>query len=133
METNNPTPGSVISAPIEFPNDLVRAIVTGIQEKKGKNIRILDMTDTFDSVCDYMVIAEGNNSNQLRAMEDSLWDKAFEDTGEKPVYIHFGGGEWIGVDYGDVIVHLLLPEMREFYKIEQLWEDAPTTVVPDLD
>lgn len=116
-----------------FPNDLVHHIVTGIRDKKGKKINILDMTGMHDAVCDYMVIASGQNPNQLRALEDSVWDKVFEETGEKPVYIHFGGGEWIGIDYGDVIVHLFMPEPRDFYKIEQLWEDAPQTLLPDLD
>lgn len=116
-----------------MPNDLVRSIVTGMQDKKGRKISILDMTEMHDAVCDYMVICEGQNPNQLRALEDSVWDKVFEETGEKPVYIHFGGGEWIGIDYGDVIVHLFMPSTREFYKIEQLWEDAPQTLIPDLD
>ena len=117
----------------KLPNELVSSVVAGIQDKKGKGIAILDMTGMHDTVCDYMVIAQGQNPNQLRAMEDSVWDKVFEETREKPVYIHFGGGEWIGIDYGDVIVHLFLPETRQYYKIEQLWEDAPRQIVPDQD
>ena len=116
-----------------MPNELVSSIVKGIQDKKGEEIAVLDMTGFHDAVCDYMVVAQGRNPNQLRALEDSVWDKVFEETGEKPVYIHFGGGEWIGIDYGDVMVHLFMPETRNYYKIEQLWEDAPRTLIPDLD
>ena len=116
-----------------MPNELVASIVKGIQDKKGSQINLLDMTGFHDAVCDYMVVAQGQNPNQLRALEDSVWDKVFEETGEKPVYIHFGGGEWIGIDYGDVMVHLFMPETRRYYKIEQLWEDAPQTLIPDLD
>ena len=125
METNTPE--------VNYPSPLVRAVVDGIQEKKGQGISILDMTGMHDAVCDYMIIAQGQNPTQLRALEDSIWDKVFAETGEKPAYIHFGGGEWIGIDYGDVIVHILMPEARRYYKIEQLWEDAPLTLVPDLD
>lgn len=45
----------------------------------------------------------------------------------------YENGQWIAIDYGEIIVHVMLPEMREFYRIEELWEDAKITEIPDLD
>ncbi len=112
---------------------LIDSITEGIQDKKGHGVTVLDMLRIPDRACDYMVIAEGNTPIQLRALEGAVWDKTQEKAGEKPLRTHVGGGEWIAMDYGDVMVHLFLPEMREYYRLEQLWADAKITHIPDLD
>lgn len=112
---------------------LIDSIIEGIQDKKGHGITVLDMHDLHERVCDYMIIAEGNTNTQLRSLEGAVWDKTLEKVGEKPLRTHVGGGEWIGMDYGNVIVHLFLPKMREYYRLEQLWADAEVMHIPDLD
>lgn len=112
---------------------LIDSIIEGIQDKKGHGITVLDIHHLTDRACDYMVIAEGNTNTQLRALEGSVWDKTLEKANEKPVRTHTGGGEWIGMDYINVMVHLFLPGMREYYRLEQLWADAKVKHIPDLD
>ena len=113
---------------------LVQAIVEGLQEKKGSNIVIVDMTQLSGAISQYMVIGEGNSPSQVSALSDSVWDFAHRKASEKPLSIDgTQGATWIGMDYGDVTVHIFLPEKRHFYNLETLWEDAKITEVPNLD
>ncbi|MBE6340747.1 MAG: ribosome silencing factor [Marinilabiliaceae bacterium] len=113
---------------------VLEAVVAGIQDKKGKNITVLDMKGVDASICDYFVICEGNSNTQVDAIADSVWDKVHEDAGEKP--LHDEGREncmWILLDYGNVIVHIFQRDAREFYSLESLWSDAKRTDIPDID
>ena len=92
---------------------LVQAIVEGMQEKKGKNIVTVDLSQTVGAICQYMVICEGNTPTQVSALSDSVWDFARRNANEKPLSIGGQwGAEWIGMDYATVLVHLFLPERR---------------------
>lgn len=115
-------------------NNLVDAIVLGLQEKKGKNIVVVDLTKIPDTICGYFVIATGGSPSQIQALARSVGDKALELAHQKPLAmdgLHYS--QWVAMDYADVIVHILLPEERAFYDIEHLWADAELTRVPDLD
>lgn len=115
-------------------NNLVDAIVQGLQEKKGKNIVVVDLTGIPDTICGYFVIATGGSPSQIQALARSVGDKALELVHQKPLAVdglHYS--QWVAMDYADVIVHILLPEERAFYDIEHLWADAELTRVPDLD
>jgi len=112
---------------------LIEAIIKGLQEKKGKKITTVDLTRISGAICQYMVICEGNNPNQLSALSDSVWDFARKDAGEKPLSIDGNrNSPWIGMDYGTVLVHIFLPEYRSFYNLENLWADSQITEIPDL-
>ena len=111
---------------------LVQAIVHGLQEKKGKNIVIVDLTPFEGAICQYMVICEGNTPTQVSALSDSVWDFAHKNANEKPLSVA-ESQQWIGMDYGTVLVHIFLPEQRAFYNLENLWADSRITQVPDLD
>lgn len=114
--------------------ELVKTIVEGLQEKKGKNIVTVDLTQLSGAVCQYMVICEGNTPTQVSALSDSVWDFARKKAGEKPLSIDGNkSAQWIGMDYGTVLVHIFLPEQREFYNLETLWSDSKVTQIPDLD
>ena len=113
---------------------LVQTIVDGLQEKKGKNIVTVDMSNIAGAICQYMVICEGNTPTQVSALSDSVWDFARKNANEKPLSIDGQqAARWIGMDYGTVLVHIFLPEQREFYNLENLWADSTLTRVPDLD
>jgi ribosome-associated protein len=113
---------------------LLDVIVKGLQEKKGRGIVKIDLRDTPGAICHYMVICEGNNPNQLSALSDSVWEFANKGLKEKPLSIDGArNSRWIGLDYGTVIVHIFLPELRVFYRLEQLWGDAKIISIPDLD
>jgi len=114
--------------------ELVETIVTGLQEKKGRNIVTVDLTQFSGAICQYMIICEGNTPTQVSALSDSVWDFARKETKEKPLSIDGQqAAQWIGMDYGTVLVHIFLPELREFYNLDNLWADAKITRIPDLD
>lgn len=113
---------------------LVQTIVEGLQEKKGKNIVTVDLTRLPGAICQYMVICEGNTPTQVSSLSDSVWDFARREAGEKPLSVDGAGrAEWIGMDYGTVLVHIFLPERREFYNLENLWSDAKVSRIANLD
>ena len=113
---------------------LVKTITEGIQEKKGKNIVVADLTEIEDTICKYFVICEGNTPTQLAAITESVYDYVRKETGEKPFGVDgLRTSQWVALDYSDVLVHIFLPETREFYNLENLWADAKLTEIPNID
>jgi len=113
---------------------LVKTITEGIQEKKGQKIVIADLTDIEDTICKYFVICQGNSPTQVSVIADSIWEYTQKATGEKPTAIDgLRNAQWVAMDYGNVLVHIFLPDMREFYNLENLWADAKLTYIPDID
>lgn len=114
-------------------NELVESIIEGIQEKKGKNISSIWLKGITGAICEYFVICEGNTPTQVSALADSVEEMVRKKTTEKPIRIHGQQkAEWIAIDYGDVIVHIFLPELRTFYNIDNLWDDAQRETIPSL-
>ncbi|MDH6310399.1 ribosome-associated protein [Dysgonomonas sp. PFB1-18] len=112
---------------------LVNNIVAACQEKKARNIVIVDMTQLPGTICQYFVICEGNTPMQVGAISDEIVD-ALKKKKERPLSIDgLREARWVGIDYGTVIVHVFLPELREFYNIEHLWADAKLESIPDFD
>ena len=113
---------------------LVNQIIEGIQEKKGQRIVVADLTEIEDTICNYFVICQGNSPSQVSVIADSVWDFAQQGADEKPIAIDgLQNAQWVAMDYSDVLVHIFLPEVREFYNLENLWADAKLTHIPDID
>ena len=113
---------------------LINNITEGIQEKKGKNIVVADLTHIGDTICKYLVICQGDSSLQVGAIANSIKDFTIKNDKQRPLAIDGEtNAEWIAMDYADVIVHIFLPERREFYNLEHLWADAKLTNIPDID
>ena len=113
---------------------LVKKITEGIQEKKGKNIVIRPITAINDTICSYFVICQGNSPSQVTAIVDSVKEYVHKEINDKPTGIDgLRNAEWVAMDYSDVLVHVFLPETRNFYNLEHLWADAKLTQIPDLD
>lgn len=113
---------------------LVKTIIEGIQEKKGTGIVVADLGDVDGTICHYMIICEGNSPTQVEAIAQSVGDMTREKLGEKPVrVVGQENAMWIAMDFVDVMVHVFLPDMREYYDLDHLWEDAPMDVIPDID
>ncbi len=113
---------------------LVKTLINGLQEKKGKKIVTVDLTHLSGAICEFMIICEGNTPPQFAELYDSAWDFARKVTGERPLSVDGKQqAEWIGLDYGTVLVHIFLPEKRAFYNLETLWSDSKVTAIPDLD
>lgn len=114
-------------------NNLLQSIIEGIQEKKGKNITKIQLKGIPGAICDYFVICEGNTPTQVSAVAESVEEMVKKNTSESPIRIQGQQrAEWIGIDYGNVIVHIFVPELRQYYNLDNLWEDALTEQVPAL-
>lgn len=113
---------------------LIEKITEGIQEKKGKNIVIADLTQIEDTICQYFIICQGNSSSQISAIVDSVKDFARKGANTKPFAVDgLRNAEWVAMDFSNVLVHIFLPEVRNFYNLEHLWADAKLTTIPDID
>ncbi len=104
---------------------LFKTIIHAIQEKKGENIVSLDLKKIQEAVTDFFIICEASNPTQLKAIADFVEEEVNKKCGENP-YKHEGrqGEQWILIDYVNVVVHIMLPEPRKFYKLEEMWNDA---------
>lgn len=99
---------------------LLDTVVHALDEMKARNITVLDIAG-LTSLADHMVIASGTSTRHVKALSDSVQEKAKE-AGFMPVGVEGEqGAEWILVDLGDVIVHVMQPAIREYYDLERLW------------
>lgn len=104
---------------------LVESITKGIQEKKGSDIIVADLSNIEGAICRYFVICTGNSPAQVEAIADSVTDVVRANIGEKPVkVVGLENAQWVAMDYTDALVHIFLPDVREYYDLEHLWEDA---------
>ena len=105
---------------------IFKNIIKAIQEKKGENIISLDLRKIPEAVSDFFVICEGASTTQVKALADSIEEEVRKNCDELP-YKHEGRQtyQWVLIDYVNVVVHVMLPENRRFYKLEDMWSDAP--------
>lgn len=113
---------------------LVRTIIEALQDKKGRDIMDVDLSDIPDTICRHMIICTGGSPSQLNALASSVDDKV-----RTEMHIHalavsgLNYAHWVAIDYADVMVHIFLQEERDFYDIEHLWADAALESIPNLD
>lgn len=112
---------------------IVEKIVEGIQERKGKNIVVVNLTKLHEAPCSYFVICEGDSNVHVNAVGNSIKEWVREEIKTKPYAVDgFENCEWIAMDYGQIIVHVFKREIRQFYDIEHLWSDGILTKIEDL-
>jgi ribosome-associated protein len=105
---------------------LVSEIVKGIQDKKGLSITCMNLAKIKSTVCDYFVVCHGTSNTHVSAIADSIEEKVNKETGIKPRRKEgLVNSEWILLDYLDVVVHIFQQHIREYYRLEDLWADAP--------
>ncbi len=103
--------------------------IQAIANKKAENIKILDLKEV-SSLADYFVIASGSSSRQVQAIADSIVIELKED-GYAPISVEgYREGRWIIVDFGDVVIHVFLDALRDYYDLETLWRDAKRVPIP---
>lgn len=104
---------------------IIKTIIAAIQEKKGSEVISLNLKKIPEAVADFFVICEANNPNLVKAIADNVEKRVQENCGEKPYKFEGKSGEkWILIDYVDVVVHCMMSDVRGFYNLEDLWQDA---------
>jgi len=105
---------------------IFKTIIKAIQEKKGEKILSLDLRKIPEAVADFFIICEASTNIQVKGIGDFVQDQVKEVCNETP-FKHEGyqHAKWILIDYVNVVVHVMQPETRKFYQLEELWSDAP--------
>lgn len=104
--------------------DLVLVAVNAVVEKKGEDLAVLDLTG-ISPIADYFLICSGTNSRQVRTIADEVERKVKELCGIAPKSTEgLSDSNWVLMDYVDFVVHIFMPETRDFYSLERLWADA---------
>lgn len=105
--------------------DIAQKIAAAANDKKAKDILLLNM-EGLSPVTDFYVICSAGNSTLVKAIADNFEDKLAE-AGVHPTHKEgYADARWVLLDYGDVVAHVFLEEERDFYNLEQLWADAPS-------
>lgn len=113
-------------------NLLIDAIIKGIQEKKGTEIKVIDLTEEINAYVDYFVICSGTSETNVQAISNGVDDMTRTLLGEKPNHIEgYREANWILMDYFDTLVHIFKEDEREYFNLEDLWANAKITDIPD--
>lgn len=113
------------------PEEIVEAVAEFASDRKAEGIVVLDLRG-LTSVADYFVICSGRSDRQVRAIQEAV-QLGMKDR-HRLLATRVDGAaqaQWVLMDYGDVIVHVFTPETRDFYRLEQLWGEAPSRQLPD--
>ncbi|WP_459211195.1 ribosome silencing factor [Aquimarina rhabdastrellae] len=111
-------------------DQLITHIIKGIEEVKGEDIDILDLREIENTVCSYFIICNGNSNTQVNAIVSSVQKIVSKELKDKPWHVEgTENGEWVLIDYVNVVVHVFQKHIREYYDIEGLWGDAKTTSI----
>ena len=111
-------------------DELISLIIHGIEEVKGLDINILDLTEIENTVCDYFIICNGTSNTHVTAIVNSIQKTVSKAIHDKPWHIEgLDNAEWVLMDYVNVVAHVFQKHTREFYDIEALWGDAIITQV----
>lgn len=104
---------------------LQKIIVSALEDVKGKDIEVIN-TAKLTSMFDRMVIATGDSNRQVRSLARNVHEKVREAGGEVLSIEGEEGGEWVLVDLGDVVVHVMQASVRQYYNLEELWQATPS-------
>ena len=109
-------------------DQLITAIISGIEDVKGQDINILDLREIENTVCDYFIVCEGTSNTQVSAIVNSIQKKVSREVKDKPWHVEGEeNAEWVLIDYVNVVVHVFQKHIRAYYDIESLWGDAKST------
>jgi ribosome-associated protein len=111
---------------------LIAAIVEGIQRKKGIDIIKIDLTKINNTECKYFIICHGNSNTQVDAISHSVEDTVVEFLNEKAWHTDgYQNSLWVLLDYADIMVHIFQRDARTFYDLENLWADAQIELIKE--
>lgn len=119
---------------MNYDSPVIPAAITAIQDKKGSNITVIDLSGIPVSSAQQYIICQGKSTSQVNAIADNIREEIHKNIGRKPYnYDGYLNSQWIVIDYGDVMVHVFLPETRDLYNLEELWGDGLIEQIPDID
>ena len=104
---------------------LQKIVVSALEDIKGKDIEVIN-TAKLTSMFDRLVIASGDSNRQVKALANNVQEKVKEAGGEVLSTEGEDGGEWVLVDLGDIVVHVMQPIVRQHYNLEELWQATPS-------
>lgn len=113
--------------------ELIGKIIEAIQDTKGEDIKIFDLSGIENAVTDTFIICSANSNTQVSAIAGNVEKKVRNELKERPWHIE--GTEnamWVLVDYVSVVVHIFQKHIREYYDIEELWGDAKITTIENI-
>jgi ribosome-associated protein len=106
-------------------NILLDAVIKGLDDVKGHEIKIIDLSSIDNAISSFFVISHGNSQTQVDALASSVEKVVKESIGERPISVQgLRNGEWAILDYFDIVVHVFHKEARSKYALEELWGDA---------
>jgi ribosome-associated protein len=119
-----------VSTPFEELDPEVQLAIRCAADKKGLDIRVLDLRQ-IASFTEFFVVASGANQRQVQAIADEITEQLKKQLNSRPNRVEgYNGGEGVLLDFGDFIVHVFDKEAREFYDLERLWRDAQKVDMP---
>jgi ribosome-associated protein len=113
---------------------IFKSIIKAIQDKKGENIVSLDLRSIPEASADFFIVCEATSTTQVRAICDNVENEVQKACSENP-YKHEGRvtGQWGLIDYVTVVVHVMQPDARKFYKLEEMWSDAGSVMHDEIE
>jgi ribosome-associated protein len=113
------------SRKVNAEEELKNHVISGMQDKKAKEIVCIDLRNLKNAVADFFVVCHADSKTHVEAIADSVEEFVSKLTGENPAHKEgYANAEWILLDYVNVVAHIFRHEQREFYGIERLWADA---------
>ncbi len=112
---------------------LTEVAIRGLQDLKGRNIVCMDLRGVDGAVSEYFVLCTGTSDRHVQALADSVQKFLREEADDRPINKEgLSTGEWVLLDYFNVVIHIFQRETRAFFRLEDLWGDADFEVIEDL-
>jgi len=107
---------------------IFKTIINAIQQKKGEQVVSLDLRKIPEAVADFFIICQATSTTQVKAIADSIEDMVKKNCDELP-YKHEGqhSSQWVLIDYVNIVIHIMQPDVRKFYRLEEMWSDGALT------
>lgn len=112
--------------------DIANKTIEALEDSKAHQIVKIDLRKIENCFCDFFVICHGTSGTHIAGMTDAVEEYTRKDLNERPFHIEgLNPGQWVVLDYGDVVVHIFDRESRDYYQLEDFWADAEITIIPD--
>ena len=110
---------------------MVKLAYSALEDKKGEDIKIIDISGV-SVIADYFIIASGTNRNQVQTLVDNTQEALHKAGYESKQIEGYQSGDWILMDYGDIIIHVFSQENRLFYNLERIWRDGKNIAIEEM-